>query len=65
MSEKAVRRCMPLPNVGAHWADVGRYPDFIWVEMSDGKKIAYDIRIEQPALQERHEDHVGYRRRTS
>jgi hypothetical protein len=53
---------MPLPNVGAHWADVGRYPDFIWVEMSDGKKIAYDIRIEQPALQERHEDHVGYRR---
>jgi hypothetical protein len=59
-----VKRCMPLPNVGAHWADVGRYPDFIWVEMSDGKKIAYDIRIEQPALQERHEDHVGYRRRT-
>ena len=58
-----VKRCMPLPNVGAHWADVGRYPDFIWVEMSDGKKIAYDIRIEQPALQERHEDHVGYRRR--
>jgi len=57
-----IDKCLPLPNVAGRWTSGGKYPDTVWVEMSDGKKIAYDIRITQPALQERHEDHVGYRR---
>lgn len=38
----------PEPNVTARWTDGSKYPDLIWVRMSDGTTVKYSIYVEQP-----------------
>lgn len=54
------RQALPVPNVAAKWREGSRYPETIWVEMSDGMRIRYEIKTEQPGYQERKADAVGY-----
>ena len=62
-----IDQALPVCVTG-RWKGRGKYPDTVWVEMSDGHHIAYDLRITQPEPKlERRDDAVGYghdRRRT-
>lgn len=54
-----IDQALPITVTGRYMTG-GKYPDMVWVEMSDGKRVAYELRIQQPGLNERHEDTVGY-----
>ena len=58
-----IDRALPMPRVMGRWSTGSKYPDIIWVAMSDGTRQAYERKIVQPGFHERQESQVGYRRK--
>ena len=58
-----IDKALPMPRVMGRWNSGGKYPDVIWVNMSDGTRQAYSLRVEQPGFHEREEGHNGYQRK--
>ena len=55
-----IEQALPITVIG-RWKTGGKYPDSVWVEMSDGQRVAYDLRIRQPEPKlDRDEDMIGY-----
>lgn len=58
-----IDKALPMPRVMGRWNTGGKYPDVIWVHMSDGTRQAYERKIVQPGFHERGEAQNGYMRK--
>jgi len=58
-----IDKALPMPRVSCRWSTGGKYPDVIWVAMSDGTRQAYERKIDQPGFHERENGPNGYQRK--
>ena len=54
------KQVLPAADVAAVWREGEKYPTAVWVKMSDGQRILYEIHVGQPEYIERKSDTVGY-----
>ena len=55
-----IEQALPITVTG-RYKPGEKYPGMVWVEMSDGKRILYDLRVQQPEPKlDRDADMIGY-----